>query len=76
MLTEVLDTLMIFEIKLDDSFWETQFYIGFKTSFRLHCNKHGGGILYIRNNINAVLLTDHVFPNDAEALFIKVNTYK
>ena len=69
MLTEVLDTLMIFETKLDDSFWET---------FRLDCNKRGGSLLYIRNNINAVLLTDHVFPNDAEAFFAetKVNTCK
>ena len=29
-------------------------------------------------NSNAILLTDHVFPNDIEASFteIKVNTYK
>ena len=80
MLTEVLDILMISETKLDDSFPEAQFYIeGFRTPFRLDRNKHGGGILlYVRNNINAILLTDHVFPNDIEAFFteIKVNTCK
>ena len=79
-LTEVLDILMISETKLDDSFPEARFYIeGFRAPFRLDRNKHGGGILlYIRNNINAILLTDHVFPNDIEAFFtqIKVNTCK
>ena len=72
--------LMISETKLDDSFPEAQFYIeGFRAPFRLDRNKHGGGILlYVRNNINAILLTDHVFPNDIEAFFteIKVNTRK
>ena len=80
MLTEVLDILMISETKLDDSFPEAQFYIeGFRAPFRLDRNKHGGGILlYVRNNIEAILLTDHVFPNDIEAFFteIKVNTCK
>ena len=57
MLREVLDILMISKTKLDDSFPETQFYIeGFRTPFRLDRNKHGGGILYVRNNINAILL--------------------
>ena len=80
MLTEVLDILMVSETKLDDSFPEAQFYIeGFRAPFRLDRNKHGGGILlYVRNNINAILLTDHVFPNNIEAFFteIKVNTCK
>ena len=80
MLTKVLDILMISETKLDDSFPEAQFYIeGFRAPFRLDRNKHGGGILlYVRNNIEAILLTDHVFPNDIEAFFteIKVNTCK
>ena len=77
MLTEVLDILMISETKFDDSFLEAHFYRGFRAPFRLDRNKHGGRILlYIRNNINTVLLTDHVFPNDIEAFFIeiKVNT--
>ena len=78
MLTEVLDILMISETKLNYSFPEAQFYIeGFRTPFRLDRNKHGGGVLlYVRNNINAILLTDHVFPNDIEVFFseIIVNT--
>ena len=57
MLREVLDILIICKTKLDDSFPETQFYIErFRTPFRLDRNKHGGGILYVRNNINAILL--------------------
>ena len=80
MLTEVLDILMISETKLDDSLSKAQFYIeGFRTPFRLDRNKLGGGILlYVRNNINDILVTDHVFPNDIEAFFneIKVNTCK
>ena len=72
--TEVLDILMISETKLNDSFPEAQFYIeGFKTTFRLDRNKHGGGVLlYVRNNINAILLTDHVFPNDIEVFFSEI----
>ena len=80
MLAELLDILKISETKLDDSFPEAQFFTeGFRTPFRLDPNKHGGDILsYVRNNIEAVLLTDHVFPNDIEAFFleIKVNTCK
>ena len=51
---------------------------GFRT-FRFNGNKHGGGILpYFRNNVNAILLTDHVFPIDIKAFFteIKVNACK
>ena len=73
MLTEVLDILMISETKFDDSFPEAQFYIRFRTPFRLDRNKHGGGILsYVRNNNNDVLLTDHVFPDDIEVFFIEI----
>ena len=61
--------------------FQKQFYYieRFRTPFRLDRNKHGGGILlYVRNNINAILLTDHVFPNEFEAFFteIKANTCK
>ena len=74
MLSEVLDVLMITETKLDDSFPEQQFYIeGFNIPFRLDRNRHGGGLLlYIRNNINAVLLKSYVFPDNIEAFFIEI----
>ena len=65
---------MITETKLDDSFPEQQFYIeGFNIPFRLDRNRHGGGLLlYIRNNINAVLLKSYVFPDNIEAFFIEI----
>ena len=58
MLSEVLDVLMITETKLDDSFPEQQFHIeGFNIPFRSDRDRHGGGLLlYVRNNINVVLL--------------------
>ena len=74
MLSEVLDVLMITEIKLDDSFPEQQFHIeGFNIPFRLDRNRHGGGLLlYVRNNINAVFLKSYVFPDNIEAFFIEI----
>ena len=79
MLAEVLDVVMISETKFDDSFPEAHFHICFRTPFRLDRNKYGGRILlHVRNNINAVLLTDHVSPNNIKAFFIeiKVNSCK
>ena len=74
MLSEVLDVLMITDTKLDDSFPEQQFHIeGFNIPFRLDHNRHGGGLLfYVPNNINAVLLKSHVFPDNIEAFFIEI----
>ena len=74
MLTEVLDILMITETKLDDSFPEQQFHIeGFNIPFRLDRNSYDGGLLlYVPNNINAVLLKSYVFPDNIEAFFIEV----
>ena len=80
MLTKVLDILMISETKLNDSPLQAECYIkGFQSPFRLDRGKHGGGILlYIQNNINAILLADHVFFNNIEAFFteIKVSACK
>ena len=46
MITEELYILKIFEIKPDDSFPGTQFYIeGFRKPFRLDRIKYGGGVL-------------------------------
>ena len=74
MLPEVLDVLMITEIKLDDSFPEQQFHIeGFNIPFRLDRNRHGGGLLlYVCNNINALFLKDYVFPDNIEDFFIEI----
>ena len=52
--------------KLDDFFPEQQFHIeGYNIPFRLDSNRHGGELLlYVRNNINAVLLKSYVFPDN------------
>ena len=69
MLSELLDVLMITETKLDDSFPEQQFHIkSFNKPFRLDRNRHGGGLLYVHNTINAVLLKGYVFPDNIKAL--------
>ena len=75
MLMHDLDTFMVTETKLDDSFQVSQFNVeGFSTPFRLDRNKNGGGItLYIRNYIIASKLTSFTFPNDIEAFFIEIN---
>ena len=73
MLLEVLDVLMITETKLCDSFPEQQFHIeGFNIPFRLDRNRHRGGLLYVRNNINAIFLKSYVFPDNIEAFFVEI----
>ena len=74
MLSEVLDVLMIIEVKLDDSFPEQQFHMeGFNIPFRLDRNRHGGRLLiYVCNNINAVFLKSYVFPDNIDAFFIEI----
>ena len=53
---------------------QRQFYIeGFNTPFRLGRNRYGGGLfLYIRNNINTVLLKSYVFPDNITAFFTEI----
>ena len=74
MLSEALDVLMITETKLDDSFPEQQFHIeGFNITFRLDPIRHGRGLLvYVWNNINAVLLKSYVSPDNIKAGFIEI----
>ena len=57
---------MIAETKLDDFFPEQQFHIeGYNIPFRLDSNRHGGELLlYVRSNINAVLLKSYIFPDN------------
>ena len=57
---------MIAETKLDDFLPEQQFHIeGYNIPFRLDSNRYGGELLlYVRNNINAVLLKSYVFPDN------------
>ena len=71
-----IDTLMISETKLDDSFPEAQFLIeAFHSPFRFDRNINGGGVmLYVLEDIPTKLLS-HDFPG-VESFFIKINLDK
>ena len=73
MLMHDIGIFMVTETKLDGFFPNSQFNVeGFSTTFRLHRNKNGDGIiLYIRSYIIASKLTIFTFPNDIEAFLLK-----
>ena len=68
-----VDILMISETKLDESFPDGQFTVkGYSKPFRLDRNKNGGGImLYVREDIPAMLISVEKSP--IEAMFIEIN---
>ena len=68
-----IDILMISEIKLDESFPTSQFFINdFSSAHRLDCNCNGGGILlYIREDIPSKLLS--IERGFTEAFFVEIN---
>ena len=53
-----IDILMISDIKIDDTFPHSQFFIeGFSTPYRLDRDSNGGGILlYVREDIPSNLI--------------------
>ena len=68
-----IDVLMIFEMKLDESFPISHFMInGFNAPFRLDQNDKGGGIiLYIREHIPSRLVSTE--SSQVEGFFTEVN---
>ena len=61
---------MLSESKLDDSFQLNHFLIdGFHAPFRFDRDKNGGGILYVREDIPARVLS-HNFPS-GESFLLK-----
>ena len=73
-----IDILLITETKVDDSFPVTQFLIhGFGTPYRIDRNSNGGGIiLYIREAIPSILLTDLFLLEKIEGMFVEININK
>ena len=71
------DTLLISEIKLDDSFPSSQFKIcGFSMPYRYDRNSKGGGLLLdIRDDILTKLLK-HDFGTNIENLSVEINLQK
>ena len=46
-------------------------------SFRLDCNRFGGGVLiYVRKDTPCKKLTKHYLPDDIERIFVKINLRK
>ena len=73
-----LDILVLCETKLDTTFPERQFLLtGFKKTYRLDRNKHGGGVMiYVRDDIPSVELKKHTFSKKIEAIFVEINLRK
>ena len=76
MIRNKIDILMISESNLDDTFPTSQLVIDSVTkSFRLDCNRNGGGILlYVKNNITETLLTNYTLPENTKALSVETVT--
>ena len=74
MVAEEIDTLMITETKLNESFPASQVSIqGFCTPLRLDQNENGGGILlYIRSNITSTKLNKYIIKKQREAFFVEI----
>ena len=70
-----VDILLISETKLDDSFPMNQFRMeGYSTPFRLDRNNYGGGIiLFVREDIPAKVLNEHLTECDIEHFFVEIN---
>ena len=70
-----IDTLLIWETKIDETFPPSQFHIsGFSRHDR---TRNGGGILiYLREDIPSKTINIEKFHLDKECLFIEINLYK
>ena len=73
-----MDTLVLTETKLHDSFSNSQLSVDeFSEPFRIDRNRSGGVVMmYVRNDIPSKLLTKHFFPNDIKGLFVELNFRK
>ena len=71
-IAQYVDILMLSETKLDSTFPSTQFLInGFSVPHRLDRNNKGGGILlYVRDKIIVLLLTDTLFHRTLRFYFL------
>ena len=74
MIRNKINTPMITELKIDDTFPTSRFVIdGFTEPFRLDCTRNGSGILlYVKNKMIAALLTNHILSEDIEVLFMEI----
>ena len=78
LVTGMLNTLIITERKLENTFPVSQIHIDeYSKPYRLDRNRNGGGIvIYVREDIPNRMLTKHNFPDNIEGLFIELNFRK
>ena len=71
-----IDVLMTSELKIDDSFHDSQFFIeGYSAPYRLHRNRNGGGImLFVRNDIPSKTISIEKVP--IESFLIELHLRK
>ena len=69
------DILIVQETKIDETFPTGQFIIdGYMPPFRRDRNQFGGGLLiYVKDNIPAKLVNEHLISDDIESIFIELN---
>ena len=77
LIAENIDTLLISETKLNNTFPESQFLIsGFQPPYRVDRNEKGGGLLlYVREHIPSKKLNINFYPK-IEAFAIEINLKK
>ena len=69
---KLFDVFLVSESKLDHTFPSNQFRINGYKSFRLDCNRFGGGlILYINENIPWKPLQEHIHLPNFEVIVIE-----
>ena len=73
-----MDTLVLTETKLHDSFPNSQLSVDeLSEPFRIDRNRSGGVVMmYVRDDVPSKLLTKHFFPNDIKGLFVELNFRK
>ena len=75
LILKYVDILVVTETKLDETFLNANFRVeGFSDPYRLDKSDRGGGVMvFVKDTIASKLLTKHIFPEDIEAVFIKLN---
>ena len=75
LLNDDVDIIIIQETKLDNTFPNGQFLLeGYLPPFRKDRDSRGGGVLvFVKDNIPAKVLNNHILPNDIEGILVELN---
>ena len=76
-LSGIFDILIVKEIKLDNTFHTSQFYIeSFSMPYRLDRNRNGGGLPMSKNTFPLKSLQDIICPKILKESFVEINFQK